>query len=173
MPKNPIDYSKTKIYKIVCKDLNINLIYVGSTTCGIVKRKGCHKAHCNNEKATQYNYKIYKQIRENKADYYKNNIETFKKKNEEYYKNNAETILERHADYYKNNKEAISEYKKDYYKNNYETINQKARTRYQINKEKIKQQSLTDLLLNGYIDEEEAGMDLDDVIKKSISTNTI
>ena len=32
MPKENIDYSKTIIYKIVCKDINIKDCYVGSTT---------------------------------------------------------------------------------------------------------------------------------------------
>ena len=32
MPKLPIDYSKTIIYKIICCDLNIKDCYVGHTT---------------------------------------------------------------------------------------------------------------------------------------------
>ena len=32
MPQKPIDYSKTIIYRIVCKDINIKECYVGSTT---------------------------------------------------------------------------------------------------------------------------------------------
>ena len=47
MPKNPIDYSKTIIYKIqhIEKD---DLIYVGSTT-NFTKRKSAHKACCINK----------------------------------------------------------------------------------------------------------------------------
>lgn len=37
MTRKPIDYSKGKIYKIVCKDLDIIDIYVGSTTDFIEK----------------------------------------------------------------------------------------------------------------------------------------
>jgi hypothetical protein len=59
MPKKPIDYSKTIIYKIVCKDLNIKDCYVGHTT-NWVKRKSRHKENCN-----KLNTKIYKFIREN------------------------------------------------------------------------------------------------------------
>jgi hypothetical protein len=32
MPRLPIDYSKSIIYKIVCKDLDVKDCYVGSTT---------------------------------------------------------------------------------------------------------------------------------------------
>ena len=47
MPKNDIDYLKTIIYKIVCKDLNITDFYVGHTT-NFIKRKATHKTACNN-----------------------------------------------------------------------------------------------------------------------------
>jgi len=64
MPKIPIDYSKTIIYKIVCNDLNVNQCYVGHTT-DMTKRKWGHKSVCNNEKNKGHNHKIYKIIREN------------------------------------------------------------------------------------------------------------
>jgi predicted GIY-YIG superfamily endonuclease len=46
MPKEIIDYSKTVIYKIICKNLNINTIYVGSTS-NFIQRKAKHKYSCN------------------------------------------------------------------------------------------------------------------------------
>lgn len=64
MPRLPIDYSKTIIYKIVCNDLNITDVYVGSTT-DFIRRKGQHKQCCNNEKAKNYNLKVYQTIRQN------------------------------------------------------------------------------------------------------------
>ena len=64
MPKVSIDYSKTIMYKIVCKDLNIENIYVGSTT-NFIKRKQSHKNNCNNENSKKYNFKIYQTIRSN------------------------------------------------------------------------------------------------------------
>jgi hypothetical protein len=63
MPRLPIDYSKTIIYKIVCNDLNITDVYVGSTT-DFIRRKGQHKSVCNSEKS-KINYKVYQTIREN------------------------------------------------------------------------------------------------------------
>ena len=63
MPRLPIDYSNTVIYKIVCNDLSITECYVGSTT-DFVRRKQRHKNDCLNEKDRKYNYKVYKTIRE-------------------------------------------------------------------------------------------------------------
>ena len=64
MPKIPTDYSKTIMYKIVCKDLNIKDCYVGHTV-NYIKRKSSHKTSCNNQNYKEYNYNVYKFIREN------------------------------------------------------------------------------------------------------------
>ena len=64
MPKIPMDYSKTIIYKIVCNDLSIKECYVGHTI-NMTKRKCSHKSHCNNENDKAHNLKIYQIIREN------------------------------------------------------------------------------------------------------------
>ena len=48
MPKNNINYSNTIIYKIVCIDLNIKDLYIGSTTDSY-NRKSNHKSKCNLE----------------------------------------------------------------------------------------------------------------------------
>jgi len=64
MPKKPINYSKNLIYKLVCKDLNITDCYVGHTT-NFKQRKKSHKSSCNNQNRKQYNFNVYKFIREN------------------------------------------------------------------------------------------------------------
>jgi len=64
MPKKPYDYSKTIIYKIVCKDLNVSDVYVGHTT-DFTRRKSQHKSHCHLETSEHYNIKLYKFIRDN------------------------------------------------------------------------------------------------------------
>jgi hypothetical protein len=64
MPKEPIDYSKTIFYRIVCNDLNITDCYIGHTT-NFIKRKQHHKDDCNNDKSKKYNMKVYKFIRDN------------------------------------------------------------------------------------------------------------
>ena len=58
------NYSKNVIYKIQCKNTDVNDIYIGHTTC-YYQRYRLHKSNCNNESAKGYNYKIYKIIREN------------------------------------------------------------------------------------------------------------
>ena len=62
--KNEIDYSKTVIYKIVCKDLNITDCYVGNTT-RFTNRKSQHKYSNITPENKSYNYNVYKFIREN------------------------------------------------------------------------------------------------------------
>ena len=64
MPRKTIDYSKSCIYKICCKDPSITDIYIGSTT-DLVKRRYSHNQVCKNPKATSHNSPIYKFIREN------------------------------------------------------------------------------------------------------------
>ena len=61
MPKKNIDYSNTIIYKICCKDKNINELYVGHTT-NFTKRKFSHKSGCLDLNNTA---KIYTTIRNN------------------------------------------------------------------------------------------------------------
>ena len=63
MPKTPIDYSKTTIYKLVNYDCPEN-IYVGSTT-NWVKRKQNHKESTLNPKSVKYHLKVYCTIRDN------------------------------------------------------------------------------------------------------------
>ena len=63
MPKQPIDYSKTIIYKIEHID-DDSLVYVGHTT-NWDKRKISHKYYCNNENNLKHNLKVYQMIREN------------------------------------------------------------------------------------------------------------
>ena len=65
MPRLPIDYSNTIIYKLVHKEDYDNAnIYIGSTT-DFVTRKNSHKSTCIYEKQTNYNNKKYQYIREN------------------------------------------------------------------------------------------------------------
>ena len=64
MPKVPIDYSNTIMYKIVCKDLNVKELYVGHTV-NFRMRKNKHASDCVYEMSKNYNLKIYKYIREN------------------------------------------------------------------------------------------------------------
>lgn len=64
MPRKAMDYSKSVVYKICCKDIDIKDCYVGSTTC-LRNRKTTHKSICNNNKHKAYNCPVYKFIRDN------------------------------------------------------------------------------------------------------------
>jgi hypothetical protein len=60
MPKKPIDYSKTIMYKIACKDLEVTDEYVGHTT-DFDKRKNSHKTNSK----TKSTKKVYNTIQQN------------------------------------------------------------------------------------------------------------
>lgn len=64
MPKTSINYSKTIIYKIVCKDISIKECYVGSTT-DFIKRKHNHKRTCHNQNYKKHHLFVYEFIRKN------------------------------------------------------------------------------------------------------------
>ena len=64
MPRKQIDYTRTQIYRIVCNDLKMNELYIGSTI-DFRNRQSTHKKSCNNENRRDYNYKIYQIIRLN------------------------------------------------------------------------------------------------------------
>ena len=53
MPRTAINYEKTIIYQIVCKDITITDKYVGHTT-NFTNRKRNHKMSCNNIKNNTY-----------------------------------------------------------------------------------------------------------------------
>jgi hypothetical protein len=63
MPRQNIDYSKTIIYKIVCKDVNITDCYVGSTT-DFIRRKNKHKFNSKSY-ISKSEFYVYEVIRNN------------------------------------------------------------------------------------------------------------
>jgi hypothetical protein len=63
MPKRPTDFSKTKMYRIVCKDLTVPFGYVGGSV-DLIKRRNRHKNDCINPTNKAHNFYIYKKIRE-------------------------------------------------------------------------------------------------------------
>jgi len=58
------DYSNACVYKIICKDLSIADMYIGSTI-NFKNRGYLHKSCCVNKNNKAYNYKVYKFIRDN------------------------------------------------------------------------------------------------------------
>jgi len=158
MPYKPIDYSKTIIYKIVCKDLEVTEIYVGHTT-DFKTRKSSHKHYTTKENDRKYNLKIYKYIRENggwenfdmieiekyseckdsneataRERYWyeqlnaKLNMRFPQRTDEEYRKSNKEEIKK----YFDKNKDKIREQRKQYRNENKDEINNKQKERRNI-----------------------------------------
>jgi hypothetical protein len=143
MPKTPIDYSKTIIYKLVHnEDYDNANIYIGSTT-DFVKRKNNHKNCCHNEKQKGYKDKKYQYIRDNGGWDNWNMIEVEKhncndgneaRAREEYWRCHFNSQLnirrayttvqqkkqygiEYYKQFYLDNKSKILEYQKQYYNN--------------------------------------------------------
>ena len=58
-----VNYQNSVIYKISCKDESITDRYVGSTTSHL-KMKSRHKSNCNDENGKEYNYPLYRFIRD-------------------------------------------------------------------------------------------------------------
>ena len=59
----PLDYSKTYIYKLCCRDVDVTDVYVGSTT-NFAQRRREHRSRCDNESGEMYNSNPYSFIRE-------------------------------------------------------------------------------------------------------------
>jgi hypothetical protein len=64
MPRCETNYSKTIIYKLVCKDTAVTDCYVGHTT-RFPNRKAMHKYNADKIQSRQHNYYVYRFIREN------------------------------------------------------------------------------------------------------------
>ena len=141
-----VQYNKSTIYKLCCINANITEIYIGSTT-NLRRRKSEHKNTCNNENGKQYNYKVYKFIRENggfenwdmievekvnatdKKDLEKHErrvIEELKpvlncripdRTIKEWRTDNADKIKENNKEYYEKNIDKIKEQRKEYRSN--------------------------------------------------------
>jgi hypothetical protein len=132
MPKVPIDFSKTIIYKIEHIE-DDNLVYVGHTTC-FDKRRAQHKRCSKNENDRRFNLKLYQMIRSNGG------FEMFKMLEVEKYPCNDKREAERRENEVmkelKANLNSIKSFRteeelKDYYKE-YNEVH------YKHNKEKIK-----------------------------------
>ena len=153
MPKYAIDYSKTIIYKIECKNPEVLDKYTGSTT-SFPKRESGHASACNNEKAKSYNYKIYQTIRANggwsnwimvQIERYPcaDSREAFAR--EWYWQKllnttmNTNSAQRSRAEYREDNKEKISEKQKEYNQEHREQKLAKSKVYNQANSEKIKE----------------------------------
>jgi hypothetical protein len=169
MPRTPIDYAKTIIYKLVHKDdLNDENIYTGHTT-EMTKRKTAHKSNCTNPNSDKYNQKNYKYIRDNggwdewlmiEIEKYpckdkpeavarerviqtemkaKLNTEIAGRTKKEWKIDNRDKLLERQKQYERDNREKIAEKSKKYRQDNREKIKEQKKKYHEDNREKRKQ----------------------------------
>ena len=161
----PIDYNKTIIYKLVCKDLTIKELYVGATT-NWYNRQHNHKSDCNNEKSKK-NLKVYRFIRANcgfdnwsmimveeypcenklqsdtREHYWTDflgatlNSQVQRRTPKKYQEDNKEKIAEYNKKIYEDNKNQIAEQKHIYYEKNKGQITKKLKIYNEKHKEKI------------------------------------
>ena len=163
-----VNYSKSIIYKLCCRNPEIVDIYIGSTT-NVTKRKQNHKSNCNNVKCNDYNIYVYRFIRANGGfenwdmvliEEYKdcsNKLELHKRerywleklqaslntqipnrKIKEYREKNKDKIKEKNKEYKEKNKDKILEYYKEYRETNKNKIKEKKKEKNKEWREKNK-----------------------------------
>jgi hypothetical protein len=140
MPKLPIDYSRTLIYKIEHIE-NESLVYVGHTT-NWDKRKGQHKYSSNNEKSKEYNRKLYQIIRNSGGWIKFKMIEIMKypcNDKREAKKREDELTKEFQANMNTYNSYITEEKRKDYLKEYRQVNKEKIKENYTNNKEKYQE----------------------------------
>lgn len=149
-----VNYANSMIYKLVCRDVDIKEVYVGST-CNFTRRKQQHKNDCVYESGREYNRYVYRFIRDSggwvnwdmlvvercegivdkmglhiRERYW---IETFDAKL------NKQVPLRTVAEWWDDNKDSRSIYTKQWYVENKESVAEKGFVYRQVNKDKIKQ----------------------------------
>jgi hypothetical protein len=168
MPKLPINYQNTLIYKIVCKDLNIIDLYVGHTT-DFIKRKNKHKSCCNKNtelkiyliinanggwsnwdmiEVEKYPCNDNNEARARERYWFESlnaNLNSFYpiRNHTEYYNDNIDKLKEQRKKYDEENKEKIKVYKKiyndHYYQQKKEILKVNQKNYYNLNKDQISQ----------------------------------
>ena len=147
-----VDYSKSIIYKLCCKNPLITDIYIGSTT-NFKCRKNRHKYCCNVEDNKSYNCNVYEFIRNNggfqnwdmiMVEEYccenKKQLETRERHWIEELKSslNRNVPTRTQSERYQKNKEQIEINRKLYREKNKEQIKKKTKEYREKNKDKIK-----------------------------------
>lgn len=149
---------KSTIYKLHCKNPDVTECYVGKTI-DVSMRRNTHKTKCNNEKCKEYNFKVYKFIRENGGfeNWILEEIETIEhdsennvlvREREYYWFNELKATLNNNTPnqshivsskiWRDNNKEYSKEYGKIYKEKNKEQIKIRTKAYYEKNKDKLK-----------------------------------
>lgn len=155
MPKKPINYSNTIIYKLCCKDPTVTDVYVGHTT-DFTCRKNHHKTRCNNPSDAQYHYKVYQFIRnhggwenwsmveiERLECIDKNDAEKNERKHFELLCATLNTYVPGRSqkEHYRDHAEELKEYQRQYRLEHSEEINEQQRHAYQEHKVEINERN--------------------------------
>jgi len=142
MSDSNVDYSKTIIYKLCCKDTLITDIYVGHTK-NFTQRKNTHKFSCCDETNLNFNRYVYKFIRQTGGweNWSMIQIEERNCKNkreaesiEQYWMEQLGATLNSNKSYAMC-KEEEKIYKKNWYEEKKDYVLQKAKKHYEENKE--------------------------------------
>jgi hypothetical protein len=156
----PVDYSKSKIYKLTTIH-DPELVYYGSTVNPLYKRKQVHKFWSNTNKYTSsklfelgmdnveitlvenVNCNNKEELYKRERFYIDNNICVNKnipgRTKKEHYEDNKDKILEKNKEYRELNKDKIAENKKEYYEDNKDKLLEKQKEYAELNKDKIKE----------------------------------
>ena len=161
MPRLPINYANTLMYKIFKPDeTDADNIYIGHTT-DFSCRKTTHKSNCNNPKSKEYNTKKYDYIRANGGweCFLMRQIEEYPCKNRREAEAREEELRielkaklnsirafitpeikkEQQKEYYKNHAEELKEQQKEYYKNHAEELKEQQKNYNKKHAEQIKE----------------------------------
>jgi len=144
-----MDYKKSVIYKIYCKDTDVKDFYIGSTK-DMKTRKQAHKDNCNNENSKGYNIYLYQFIREHNGWNNWNMVEieeypcvdrTELEQRERYWYDELKPSLNMIKPYVSSIEkiEQKKECDKNYYENNKDKLNAYNKENYEKNKENRKE----------------------------------
>ena len=163
MPRVPINYDETCIYKLISKDPDITETYIGHTT-NMIKRKQGHKYSCNDINGDRYHLNVYEYIRANGGwdnfnmillerfsckDQYEAsakeqeyitklhstlNSRSASRTDKEYREQNRDTIREKANLFYEKNKEILNKQKRNNRQQNKVLVNEKDKQYYELNK---------------------------------------
>ena len=146
------------IYKISCKDLNIKECYFGSTK-NFIKRKCNHKYDCINKNSKQYNYLLYKIIRNNGGwqNWTIKVIEKIDSINKEIIRKCERKYIEENRDI-AINKEIPGRTIIEWYQDNKEKKIKKSKLYYQDNKQKVPCDICNKIVTKNYLTKHQNGM---------------
>lgn len=138
------------VYKLVCKDINVKEIYIGSTV-NINQRRRQHKNCCNKTTNPDHNIHVYEYIRENGGwdnwdsivvEQFEFNEKHELRARERFHLEDLKATLNKtiptrtQTEYREVNKDKYTLYKKQYYEDNKESIAERNKTYVNNNMEK-------------------------------------